>query len=616
MYISETASVHLGLSQVELTGNSIYECVHPADHEEISYLLNSQPTNGQFYTKNDIEIEKSFFIRMKCVLAKRNAGLTNAGYKVIHCSGYLKIPYEQNPYDSGYAIPYLVAYGHSLPSNSITEIRMNNTMFMFRASLDLKLIYIDPRIIQLTGYEPQDLIEKTFYQHVHVHDVPHLRHAHQNLLTKGQVTTKYYRFLTRDGGWIWMQSSATIVHNSRSSRPHCIVSVNYVLSDIESKNIQLSVEQTMYKDGSSTYGNAKSKLNSTYYEDDDVSISNGGYESDNDNNTSFDDLYKPLKLNKVDQNDDLLLKNSNNEPLFEPKTQIKLESGQNTKRKKKKSQQNSSKPAKKAKTIKTNEELSPYSPYPNTSNQLYQSNYYQTPSSYYMHDGVIDYISNPLHDFTSYTSNYDPTRQFGAYTGANTSTVSTTKSTNRVSNNSYNTSPSSTTISPLSSNESSTLFKISPTQIKNKNETEIVKKEQIDEIKLDGLNSTSNKPFAKDFSINSINNSHFYHHQQPQVPQINYNLHFYQTNNIDYANYFSGNFSTQKPNDTTASYSFIRNSYSNIFPTKNEYETNSQLNSTHYYNTSSNHTNFNATPKDATNDYYHHKTQNSNFVIT
>lgn len=29
-----------------------------------------------------IEIEKQFFLRMKCVLAKRNAGLTSSGYKV------------------------------------------------------------------------------------------------------------------------------------------------------------------------------------------------------------------------------------------------------------------------------------------------------------------------------------------------------------------------------------------------------------------------------------------------------------------------------------------------------------------------------------------------------
>ena len=37
-YISETASVHLGLSQVELTGNSIYEYIHPLDHEELVRL--------------------------------------------------------------------------------------------------------------------------------------------------------------------------------------------------------------------------------------------------------------------------------------------------------------------------------------------------------------------------------------------------------------------------------------------------------------------------------------------------------------------------------------------------------------------------------------------------
>jgi len=31
---------------------------------------------------SDYDLETSFFIRLKCVLAKRNAGLTTAGYKV------------------------------------------------------------------------------------------------------------------------------------------------------------------------------------------------------------------------------------------------------------------------------------------------------------------------------------------------------------------------------------------------------------------------------------------------------------------------------------------------------------------------------------------------------
>ncbi|XP_050832751.1 single-minded homolog 2 [Serinus canaria] len=208
MYISETASVHLGLSQYE--------------------------------------IERSFFLRMKCVLAKRNAGLTCSGYKVIHCSGYLKIRQymlDMSLYDSCYQIVGLVAVGQSLPPSAITEIKLHSNMFMFRASLDLKLIFLDSRVTELTGYEPQDLIEKTLYHHVHGCDVFHLRYAHHLLLVKGQVTTKYYRLLSKQGGWVWVQSYATIVHNSRSSRPHCIVSVNYVLTDIEYKELQLSLDQ-------------------------------------------------------------------------------------------------------------------------------------------------------------------------------------------------------------------------------------------------------------------------------------------------------------------------------------------------------------------------------------
>ncbi|XP_054569508.1 single-minded homolog 2 [Eptesicus fuscus] len=245
MYISETASVHLGLSQVELTGNSIYEYIHPSDHDEMTAVLAAhQPLHHHLL--QEYEIERSFFLRMKCVLAKRNAGLTCSGYKVIHCSGYLKVRQyllDMSLYDSCYQVVGLVAVGQSLPPSAVTEVKLHSNMFMFRASLDLKLIFLDSRVTELTGYEPQDLIEKTLYHHVHGCDAFHLRYAHHLLLVKGQVTTKYYRLLSKLGGWVWVQSYATVVHNSRSSRPHCIVSVNYVLTDIEYKELQLSLDQ-------------------------------------------------------------------------------------------------------------------------------------------------------------------------------------------------------------------------------------------------------------------------------------------------------------------------------------------------------------------------------------
>ncbi|XP_056311127.1 SIM bHLH transcription factor 1b isoform X1 [Danio aesculapii] len=265
MYISETASVHLGLSQVELTGNSIYEYVHPADHDEMAAVLTPQPSYHSHFVQ-EYEVERSFFLRMKCVLAKRNAGLTSGGYKVIHCSGYLKIrqfSLDASPFDGCYQNVGLVAVGHTLPPSAITEIKLHSNMFMFRASLDMKLIFLDSRVSDLTGYEPQDLIEKTLYHHVHCCDSFHLRCAHHLLLVKGQVTTKYYRFLSKRGGWVWVQSYATIVHNSRSSRPHCIVSVNYVLTDTEYKGLILSLDQLNPRKPAFPYANHSDKTHTT-----------------------------------------------------------------------------------------------------------------------------------------------------------------------------------------------------------------------------------------------------------------------------------------------------------------------------------------------------------------
>ena len=72
----------------------------------------------------------------------------------------------------------MVAVAHSLPPSSITEIKMQSNVFMFRASLDLKLIFLDQRVSALTGYEPQDLIEKTLYQYIHASDMVPMRLTH------------------------------------------------------------------------------------------------------------------------------------------------------------------------------------------------------------------------------------------------------------------------------------------------------------------------------------------------------------------------------------------------------------------------------------------------------
>lgn len=56
-----------------------------------------------------------------------------------------QFPTAVSQYDTCFQNMGLVAVGHSLPHSSITEIKLHTNMFMFRASLDLKLIFLDAR---------------------------------------------------------------------------------------------------------------------------------------------------------------------------------------------------------------------------------------------------------------------------------------------------------------------------------------------------------------------------------------------------------------------------------------------------------------------------------------
>lgn len=49
------------------------------------------------------------------------------------------------------------------------------------------------------------------------------------MLNKGQVLTDYYRLMNRHGGYVWMQTCATIICNAKNVDEQNIIAINYVL---------------------------------------------------------------------------------------------------------------------------------------------------------------------------------------------------------------------------------------------------------------------------------------------------------------------------------------------------------------------------------------------------
>ncbi|XP_032470604.1 neuronal PAS domain-containing protein 1 isoform X3 [Phocoena sinus] len=263
--VSEVFEQHLGghILQVELTGSSLFDYIHPGDHSEVLEQLGlraptpgpptppSVPSSSSSSSSSSsladtpeieaspIEVppssrvqERSFFIRMKSTLTKRGLHVKASGYKVIHVTGRLRA-----------RALGLVALGHTLPPAPLAELPLHGHMIVFRLSLGLTILACESRVSDHMDLGPSELVGRSCYQFVHGQDATRIRQSHLDLLDKGQVMTGYYRWLQRAGGFVWLQSVATVAMSGKSPGERHVLWVSYVLSQAEGGQIPLDAFQ-------------------------------------------------------------------------------------------------------------------------------------------------------------------------------------------------------------------------------------------------------------------------------------------------------------------------------------------------------------------------------------
>ncbi|KAH0620548.1 hypothetical protein JD844_021119, partial [Phrynosoma platyrhinos] len=151
-------------------------------------------------------------------------------FQVIHITGRLRLRVSLS---HGRTVPSqimgLVVVAHALPPPTINEVRIDCHMFVTRVNMDLNIIYCENRISDYMDLTPVDIVGKRCYHFIHAEDVEGIRHSHLDLLNKGQCVTKYYRWMQKNGGYIWIQSSATIAINAKNANEKNIIWVNYLL---------------------------------------------------------------------------------------------------------------------------------------------------------------------------------------------------------------------------------------------------------------------------------------------------------------------------------------------------------------------------------------------------
>ncbi|CAO1416359.1 unnamed protein product [Diamesa serratosioi] len=286
LYISETVSIYLGLSQVEMTGSSIFDYIHHGDHAEVAEQLgltlsshtgmtspsSSDESTGtmnpdvssqmSLTTSNYKGLERAFCIRMKSTLTKRGCHFKSSGYRVVLLICHLRPQHSLNS-DKKSQSPVLgmVALAIALPPPSVHEIRLECDMFVTRINLDFRISHCEPKVKELLDYTPEELTGESLYSLCHGDDASKLRKCHMDLINKGQVLTHYYRMMNKNGGYTWIQTCATVVCSAKNPDEQNIICVNYVVSGKEDCNLIMDHCQlgNIKKEPSSVKNNPESK---------------------------------------------------------------------------------------------------------------------------------------------------------------------------------------------------------------------------------------------------------------------------------------------------------------------------------------------------------------------
>uniref|UniRef100_A0A3Q2UTN7 Hypoxia inducible factor 1 subunit alpha, like n=1 Tax=Haplochromis burtoni TaxID=8153 RepID=A0A3Q2UTN7_HAPBU len=243
IYLTENVNKHIGITQLELLGQSIYDFVHPCDQEELRDLLTPRPGLSK-KARTEQTSERNFFMRMKSTLTTRGrtVNIKSATWKVLHCTGHIR------PFGSGSASPpagrVMTLLCEPIPHPSSVEFPLDTCTFLTRHSMDLRFTHCEGRVAELVGYKPDDLIGRSGFEFLHALDSDHINKSLHTLLSKGQVSTSQYRFLANNGGYVWAETQATVLYNSKTSQPDAIVCLNFILSSVEQPDVIFSVEQT------------------------------------------------------------------------------------------------------------------------------------------------------------------------------------------------------------------------------------------------------------------------------------------------------------------------------------------------------------------------------------
>ncbi|XP_074481364.1 basic helix-loop-helix ARNT-like protein 1 isoform X1 [Sebastes fasciatus] len=268
LFISESVSKILNFSQLELTGQSLFDFIHPKDIHKVKEQLASSeyPRHRLIDAATGVQVQvdapvrpphlspgarRTFFCRMKhsrvagkqedkhllpCPSKKKDT----YRYCTLHCTGYMRsLPSSQLDSDGDadketsnlsclVTVCRLLSHSPHQPSK---DVNVKPSEFITRCAIDGKFTFVEQQATAVIGYLPQEVLGTSCYEYFHQDNLQHLTEKHRQVLrSKEKIETQCYKFKTKYGSYVSLQSQWFSFTNPWTKEVEFIVSSNRVVS--------------------------------------------------------------------------------------------------------------------------------------------------------------------------------------------------------------------------------------------------------------------------------------------------------------------------------------------------------------------------------------------------
>lgn len=108
-------------------------------------------------------------------------------------------------------------------------------------------LYASPAIVELSGYQPSEVIGKKLNFFFHNDDVAKMRLQLESILNSDRKIRFEYKFLRKDGTHIWIETNGKIIYDKNTNLPKEIVAVSRDATERILKDKQLKISEEQYR---------------------------------------------------------------------------------------------------------------------------------------------------------------------------------------------------------------------------------------------------------------------------------------------------------------------------------------------------------------------------------